>query len=52
MEQYGRTKHRAGRIALLREYCAAGGHDAREIELSVHPQLAIGCSHAEAEART
>ena len=39
----------AGRIALLHEYCTAIGRDAGAIELSVHPQLAIGRSHDEAE---
>ena len=46
----GSPEYCAGRIALLREYCAAIGRDAGAIELSVHPQLAIGRSHDEAEA--
>jgi F420-dependent oxidoreductase-like protein len=46
----GSPEYCAGRIALLREYCAAIARDANTIELSVHPQLAIGRSHDEAEA--
>ncbi len=40
----------AGRIALLREACAEIGRDPSEIELTVHPQMAIARTHAEAEA--
>ena len=46
----GSPQYCAGRIALLRAYCAALGRDASTIELSVHPQLAIGRSHDDAEA--
>ena len=47
----GSPQYCAGRIALLREYCAAIGRDVSTIELSVHPQLAIGRSYDEAEAK-
>ncbi len=46
----GSPDHCAGRIALLREACAEIGRDPSEIELTVHPLMAIARTHAEAEA--
>jgi alkanesulfonate monooxygenase SsuD/methylene tetrahydromethanopterin reductase-like flavin-dependent oxidoreductase (luciferase family) len=41
----------AERIAILRAECEAVERDPAEIELSVHPQLAIARTHAQAESR-
>lgn len=46
----GSPDYCAGRIALLHEACAENGRDPGEIELTVHPQMAIAGTHAEAEA--
>jgi F420-dependent oxidoreductase-like protein len=41
----------AGRVAVLKEECAAIGRDFSGIKLSHHPPLAIGRTHEEAEAK-
>jgi len=50
----GSPAHCAERIQMLREACAERGRDPDEIELTVHPTLAIARTHDEAEtmART
>ena len=47
----GSPAYCAGRIALLRQACAEIGRDPAEIELTVHPTMAIARTHTEAEER-
>lgn len=46
----GSPAHCAERIAILREACAEIGREPTEIELTVHPQMAIARTHDQAEA--
>lgn len=45
----GSPAYCAERIALLRDACAEIGRDPAEIELTVHPNMAIAHKHAQAE---
>jgi alkanesulfonate monooxygenase SsuD/methylene tetrahydromethanopterin reductase-like flavin-dependent oxidoreductase (luciferase family) len=47
---YGSPETIAGRAAVLRSFCAELGRDFDEIELSLHGDLALGPTHADAEA--
>jgi alkanesulfonate monooxygenase SsuD/methylene tetrahydromethanopterin reductase-like flavin-dependent oxidoreductase (luciferase family) len=47
---YGSAERIAERAALLKSFCSEFGRDFDEIELSVHGDLALGTTHADAEA--